>query len=200
MKKKKIAVVLVHEIYGVNKHMKYVQERLFQQRIHVVCPNLLNKEHPYDYSEETAAYQHFMQNIGFNYGIQQIHQIIFDLKERYQKVGVVGFSVGATIAWLCNKNEICDFVIGCYGSQIRNYIDIEPVCPTLLIFPTEEKAFNIHTLVETLVEKENKNLQLKIFPGIHGFIDSFSPNYHELSAIQALQCIDEFLQSNSSFS
>ncbi|MED4452078.1 dienelactone hydrolase family protein [Metabacillus fastidiosus] len=122
MKKQKIAVVLVHEIYGVNKHMTYIQERLLQQGIHVACPNLLNKEYPYAYSEENAAYQHFMQNVGFNYGVQQIHQIIFDLKERYQKVGVVGFSIGATMAWLCSKNEMCDFVIGCYGSQIRNYI------------------------------------------------------------------------------
>ncbi|MDQ0243182.1 dienelactone hydrolase [Bacillus fengqiuensis] len=196
MKKQDIAIVLVHEIYGVNEHMKYMQKRLSLLGIHVICPDLLHKEPPYKYAEEALAYQNFVQNIGFEYGVQQVNQAIAKLKQQYQRVGVVGFSVGATIAWLCSENKMCDFVIGCYGSRIRNHTDIEPACPTLLIFPTEEKAFDVHTLVETLKKKEYRDLKLKSFPGVHGFIDSFSQNYHEVSAVKALQCIDEFLQDH----
>ena len=193
MGKQDTALVLAHEIYGINEHMKYMQKRLSMLGIHVLCPNLLHKETPYTYADEALAYQNFVQNIGFEYGVQQVNRIIAELKQQYQRVGVIGFSVGATIAWLCSENKMCDFVVGCYGSQIRNYTEIKPTCPTLLIFPTEEKAFDVHTLIETLKEKEYKDFKLKSFPGVHGFIDSFSKNYHEVSAIKALQCIDEFL-------
>lgn len=195
MKKQDMAIVLAHEIYGVNKHMKYMQKRLSKLGIHVICPNLLCKEKSYSYAQEALAYQNFVQNIGFEYAVQQVNQVIAELKQQYQRVGVVGFSVGATIAWLCSENKICDFVIGCYGSRIRNHADIEPSCPTLLIFPTEEKGFDVHNLVETLKKKEYKDLKLKSFPGVHGFIDSFSQNYHEVSAVKALQYMDEFLQN-----
>lgn len=194
MEKQDVAIVLVHEIYGVNEHMKHMQKRLCKPGIHVICPNLLHKETPYTYAEEALAYQNFVQNTGFEHGVQQVNQVIAELKQQYHKVGVVGFSVGATIAWLCSENKMCDFVVGCYGSRIRNHTDIEPACPTLLIFPAEEKTFDVHALVETLKKKEYKQLKLKSFPGVHGFIDSFSQNYHEVSAIEALQCIDEFLQ------
>ena len=190
-----MAIVLAHEIYGVNKHMEYMQKRLSKLGIDVICPNLLHRETPFTYAEEALAYQDFIQNIGFEYGVQHVNQVITKLKQRYQKVGVVGFSVGATIAWLCSENKMCDFVVGCYGSRIRNHTDIDPACPTLLIFPTEERAFDVHILVETLKKKEYKDLKLKSFPGVHGFIDSFSQNYHEVSANKALQCIDEFLQN-----
>ncbi|WP_078410690.1 dienelactone hydrolase family protein [Priestia abyssalis] len=195
MEKQDVAIVLVHEIYGVNKHMKYMQKRLSKLGIHVICPNLLHKENPYTYTEEALAYENFVQNIGFEYGVQQVNQAITELKQEYQRVGVVGFSVGATIAWLCSENKMGDFVIGCYGSRIRNHADIQPSCPTLLIFPTEEQAFDVHNLVETLKKKEYRDLKIKSFPGVHGFIDSFSKNYHEVSAVKALQCMDEFVQN-----
>jgi dienelactone hydrolase len=195
MEKQNMAIVLAHEIYGVNEHMEYMQKRLSKLEIDIICPNLLHRENPFTYAEEALAYQNFVQNIGFEYGLQQVNQVITKLKQQYQKVGVVGFSVGATIAWLCSENKMCDFVVGCYGSRIRNHTDIDPACPTLLIFPTEERAFDVHILVETLKKKEYKDLKLKSFPGVHGFIDSFSQNYHEVSANKALQCIDEFLQN-----
>ncbi|MCP1359129.1 dienelactone hydrolase family protein [Aneurinibacillus migulanus] len=199
MEKQDAAIILVHEIYGVNENMKYMIKRLSKLGIDIICPNLLHRETPYKYTEEATAYQNFVQNIGFESAVQQVNQVITGLKQRYMKVGVVGFSIGATIAWLCSENRMCDFVVGCYGSRIRNHTDIEPACPTLLLFPNEEKGFDVHTLIERLKKKEYKNLEIKDFPGVHGFIDSFSPNYHEVSASEALQCIDEFLQNHLNY-
>ncbi|WP_276917089.1 dienelactone hydrolase family protein [Aneurinibacillus aneurinilyticus] len=199
MEKQDVAIVLIHEIYGVNEHMKYMTKRLSKLGIDIICPNLLHRETPYKYTEEATAYQNFVQNIGFESGTQQVNQVIAGLKQRYPRVGVVGFSIGATIAWLCSENKMCDFVVGCYGSRIRNHTDIEPMCPTLLLFPNGEKGFDVHTLIQRLKEKEYKNLKIKSFYGGHGFIDSFSPNYHEVYANKALQCIDEFLQNHLSY-
>ena len=198
MKNHNMAIVLVHEIYGVNEHMKYMKEILSKLGIDIICPNLLHKEIPYSYSEEEFAYENFTQNVGFEKGVQQINQVIAELKQQYRRVGVIGFSIGATIAWLCGENKICDFVIGCYGSRIRNYVDVEPTCPTLLIFANKEKVFDIHKLVDVLKKKRYSFLQVKSFEGSHGFMDPFSDNYKKLSAHQALQHINEFVQKQLS--
>lgn len=193
MEHSNIAIVLVHEIYGVNDHIKYVKNKLSKLDIDVICPNLLSQENAYIYDQEQMAYQNFMQNLGFEKGAYQIKQICKNLKETYKKVGIVGFSVGATMAWLCSQDNSCDFIVGCYGSRIRNYTDIEPICPTLLIFPTEENAFPILTLIKTLEQKENKHVDVKSFQGMHGFMNPFYKNYRAKSAEDAFQCIEKFI-------
>ncbi|MGK9185702.1 dienelactone hydrolase family protein [Priestia filamentosa] len=200
MKNHDIAIVLVHEIYGVNEHMKYMEERLSRLGIDIICPNLLHEEISYSYKEEEIAYENFTQNIGFKDGMKQVNQVVAELKQKYKRVGVVGFSIGATISWLYSENQMCDFVIGCYGSRIRNYVDVEPTCPTLLIFANEEKVFDVHKLVDVLEKKGHSFLEVRNFEGTHGFMDPFSDNYNDLTSKQALRCIDEFVQKQLSAS
>ncbi|WP_028402286.1 dienelactone hydrolase family protein [Ectobacillus panaciterrae] len=195
---KDTAVILIHEIYGVNNHMEHMKEELSKMDIEVVCPNLLNREVPYTYSEEKEGYQNFIEHVGFENGAEQIRRTLKELKRQYRTVGIIGFSVGATIGWLCSGDNICDFAVGCYGSRIRDYTDMKPICPTLLIFPTEEIAFDIHILLSALEQKENECLQLKTFLGTHGFMNPFHKDYHETSAVQALTYIKGFIQQHKS--
>lgn len=109
----------------------------------------------------------------------------------------MGFSVGATISWLCGNN-ICDFIVGCYGSRIRNYVGVKPVCPTLLIFANEEKSFDVPKLVGLLEEKSSSFLEVKRFDGSHGFMNPFSSYYNKALANQALQHINKFVQKQVS--
>ena len=162
------AILLIHEIYGVNDHMKFVKQELSKLEADIICPNLLSRDVPYRYEEEDMAYQNFVQNIGIDEGSRQINNMLTQLKQEYEEVGVIGFSVGATISWLCSENNLCDFVIGCYGSRIRDYINRRPVCPTLLIFPAEEQTFNVDSLINSLEQKESRFWKLKRFMAFMG--------------------------------
>jgi dienelactone hydrolase len=62
--KSRMAVIVGHEIYGINAHMTHFCESLAVYGFDVWCPNLLNLEKLFDYSEEQAAYHHFMTKIG----------------------------------------------------------------------------------------------------------------------------------------
>lgn len=193
MDKNKTAIVLIHEIYGINEHIKSMRKRFSGLGADVFCPDLLDTD-PFPYTEEKKAYLYFMNHVGFESGAEQIGSTIRRLKRDYRRVGVLGFSVGATIAWLCSENRACDFAIGCYGSRIRHYADIKPLCPALLIFPAEEKSFDVQSLVKALENQHFGNLKIRSFPGSHGFIDRFSGHFHPESADRALQCIDRFLE------
>ena len=45
-----------------------------------------------------------MNHIGFEDGKKQIETFITHLSSSYTHIGLIGFSVGATISWLCCNN------------------------------------------------------------------------------------------------
>ena len=59
--KKKLALVVVHEIYGVNDHMHHVTHHFTSSHIDVFCPNLLQSQPAFPYSDEEKAY-HFYES------------------------------------------------------------------------------------------------------------------------------------------
>ncbi|MDQ0271816.1 dienelactone hydrolase family protein [Cytobacillus purgationiresistens] len=173
------AIIVIHEIYGINQHMKDICQSLSAYDFDVICPNLLEQKAPFDYSQEEIAYRNFMGNIGFINALHKIRDLISDIKNEYQKVFVVGFSVGATVAWLCSEEKCVDGIVGYYGSRIRDYVKISPQCPALLFFPQEEKSFNIDQLISTL---DKKNVEIHKCRGQHGFTDSYSSKHNRESA------------------
>ncbi|MDN4080390.1 dienelactone hydrolase family protein [Paenibacillus polymyxa] len=190
-KKSDTLIVLLHEIYGINQHIQNFCSLLSDENYDVICPNLIGKETPFDYSQEEAAYAHFMKNIGFERASYHIESLLLSIQARYKKVFIVGFSIGATIAWLCSKEKYVDGIVGYYGSRIRNYLEITPHCPTLLFFPQEEISFNVDELISAL---DNHNIRVHKFSGQHGFSDPYSPRYHVHSAQQSFIEMVEFFR------
>ncbi|MET3287761.1 UNVERIFIED_CONTAM: dienelactone hydrolase [Brevibacillus sp. OAP136] len=178
------AIVVLHEIYGINAHMEEVCEQFAQAGFDVFCPNLLGREQPFGYDEEQAAYHNFVETVGFDHGYEQATELIRSLRDRYEHVIVAGYSIGATIAWRCSEQAgLCDGVVGYYGSRIRQYPDLQPACPVLLFLPSEEKAFDVRELFAVLQQKEIvKTWQLE---GLHGCCDPhsahFVPNAYEFA-------------------
>ncbi|MEI4830616.1 dienelactone hydrolase family protein [Bacillus sp. FJAT-53711] len=193
--KQKTALLLLHEIYGINQHMEHVIHTFSSSTIDVVCPNLLHRPIPFHYTEETEAYSYFIKHVGFQRGKQHIEDMLVELRNNYTYVGILGFSVGATLAWLCSEDCRIDFVIGCYGSRIRDYTNIVPTCPTLLLFPATETSFLVSTVIDNLQNKGHSLLNIKQLNGEHGFLDPFSAKYNEEAADQGYQMIHSFLQN-----
>jgi dienelactone hydrolase len=182
-KRSDTAIIVLHEIYGVNQHMQYICKLLSEYDFDVFCPNLLKQEMAFDYSEEEKAYRNFMEDLGFEDTLVKIKNLLLGIREKYKNVYLIGFSVGATVAWLCSEEKLVDGIIGYYGSRIRNYMELSPQCPTLLIFPDEEKSFKVNELVAVLDGKQN--VEVHQFSGQHGFSDPFSSKYNEQSAKKA---------------
>jgi len=185
-------IIVLHEIYGINQHIRMVCEKFSTNGYDIICPNLIHVNQPFSYNLQEEAYRHFINNIGFHSATKQVKQLILEAKEKYNHVYLLGYSIGATIAWLCSNGEnMCDGIIGYYGSRIRDYIYITPKCPALLIFPTEEKSFNVKELVGFL---EKLDIDVYMLNGKHGFSDPFSENYCAQSFEKAERLIDKFLK------
>ncbi|MEK4907179.1 dienelactone hydrolase family protein [Niallia sp. FSL M8-0099] len=186
-------IIVIHEIYGINQHIKNFCDILSKQDFDVICPNLLEREQPFDYSEEKIAYHNFMETVGFSDAADKIKNLLAGVKNKYQKIYIIGFSVGATIAWLCSEEDCLDGVVGYYGSRIRNFTKIVPLCPIILFFPQEEQSFNVDELILNL---DKKNIEVHKYIGHHGFSDPYSIKFNEKSSQQAFNEMLNFLKKH----
>ncbi|WP_407311589.1 dienelactone hydrolase family protein [Desulfosporosinus sp. SB140] len=189
---KESAIIVLHEIYGINPHINWVCEHYLEAGYDVICPNFLKPEMNFDYNREEEAYQYFVNHVGFSHMIDGVRKILVKARTEYKNIFLLGFSIGATAAWICSEKEnTADGVICYYGSRIRDYQNITPRCPTLLIFAKEEKSFNVLELTSVLGEKKSVNIY--VLNGKHGFSDPFSKNFNEQSQIGAQKLVNEFL-------
>lgn len=99
----KTAVVVLHEIYGVNQHIKDICRELSRHDFDVFALNMLQTEKVFDDDQEDLAYNNFFQNIGFEAAFNQVSLFLRNIRNQYNRIFVVGFSVGAAVAWLCSK-------------------------------------------------------------------------------------------------
>jgi dienelactone hydrolase len=191
LKKSDNLIVVIHEIYGINQHIESYCDLLSEQDYDVICPNLLAREEPFDYSQEDIAYRNFKDNVGFFEAVHKIKHLLLGVKNDYKKIYLIGFSVGATVAWLCSEEEYLNGVVGYYGSRIRNYKQIVPLCPVILFFPQEEQSFNVDELISNL---DKKNIDIHKFNGLHGFSDPYYTKFNEISSQNAFNEMLNFLK------
>ncbi|WP_332645324.1 dienelactone hydrolase family protein [Lysinibacillus sp. 54212] len=183
-------IVLLHEIYGINEHVKDTAKRFFNLGYDVICPNLLPIECPFTYEEEQQAYRYFIENIGFENGAARVKELLQPLSNNYKKVTIVGFSIGATIAWLCSEEKGVHSIIGYYGSRIRDYLYLKPTCHTTLFFAAQEKSFDVNKVAET---RQCNDVQVSIFDADHGFADAHSSNFNAQASEKAWTLLQQQL-------
>lgn len=186
------AVILLHEIYGINRHIRESCSRFRSAGFDVYCPDLYPDGRVFSYAQQQEAYEYFTEHAGFS-SSEKIAACIRNIRPAYKTVFLIGYSVGASIAWKCSASGLCDGVIGYYGSRIRDFMDVVPKCQTLLIFASEESSFDPS---ELHFSKEQTALtDVHILNGRHGFCDPFSENFNPESAADARQLTVHFLKT-----
>ncbi|WP_211748660.1 dienelactone hydrolase family protein [Paenibacillus sp. Marseille-Q4541] len=183
-------VIILHEIYGVNDHIQFFSEMIVKEGFDVLIPNLIHRD-SFSYDQEEIAYQYYMNEIGFEKSLREVKEIVKENKEKYDQILIMGFSIGATIAWMLSEYEVGG-IIGYYGSRIRNHKEIEPKCPVLLFFPNREKSFNVMDVEQEL--KKKKNTLTKIVEAEHGFMNPFHQNYNFEQFKNCVKSSIEFLK------
>ncbi|WP_312648319.1 dienelactone hydrolase family protein [Aminipila sp.] len=174
IKNSETAIIVLHEIYGRNDFIKDVCAEYFEEGFDVYCPNLLATHKTFSYEETEEAYSYFINGSGFDV-YSDILCLIQKLKEHYKKVIVLGFSIGATVAWRCCESAYCDGIIACYGSRIRDYLNLKPKCQMFLMF-AEQDSFDVNSICEQLLQKPN--LEIMRINAQHGFLDKYSKYYN----------------------
>lgn len=184
------AVIIIHEIYGINQYIKEWATFFSAHGFDVYCLDLIGNNRLFSYSEQGEAYAYFKEKIGFD-RCEEVAVYIKVLKKNYSQIIIFGSSVGATIAWRLTENSCCDGMIGYYGSRIREYLKINPSCPCLLLFAENEESFNVKTICQQLMSKDL--IEVAVLTGKHGFADPYGNNYYHESCKKARDMVECFL-------
>lgn len=187
----KSLIIILHEIYGINKHILNTAEYWRNNGFDVIIPDLYESKKSFDYIEESYAYEYFAKNVGFDTCTKKVNELIKESKKIYEHIFLIGYSIGATVSWICSKNPECSGVVCYYGSRIRDYMDITPAYPTLLIFGSIENSFDVQELADKI--KEIDSTEVYILNGNHGFADLFSKHYFSDSEKSANELVKLFL-------
>ena len=174
------AIILLHEIYGKNCFIDSIERDLKKSNFDVYPVDFYNGK-VFDYEDIAEAHKYFydhVDDITDNY----IINMAFSLKCLYEKVFIIGFSAGATVAYKCSLSSHVDKVICFYGSRIRDYLTMHPVADTLVLL-ADEDSYDVDMVAEKLNEK--RNVSILRYPAGHGFVDPNSPCYDSVQAKKA---------------
>ncbi|MGE8001720.1 dienelactone hydrolase family protein [Lysinibacillus sp. NPDC093190] len=184
-------IFILHEIYGVNDFIEMQAGAHSNSNTTVECISLYLNSRIFPYEQEQVAYEFFINEVGFDTPLEKLTEKILEARTLYDEVLLIGFSVGATLAWRLSTLPLHGIVC-VYGSRIRQYLDVIPSCPTLVILPSHEKSFNVHELKETL--DTLPSVHTRQYLGQHSFMDFNHSNYCYESYLQAQAEISQFLE------
>lgn len=166
------AVVIAPEIFGVNSHIRGVADRFAAQGYLTAAPALFDRVEPkYEATYEAADVEKgigIIQKIPFDQAIADLKATVEHLKRSQEKVSVVGFCWGGTLAWLASANitGLCASVCY-YPGGIASNSDIKPLCPVMLHLGELDKSPTPQDAKAILVN--HPTLMSYFYPAGHGF-------------------------------
>ncbi len=211
-------LIVVHEIFGVNDHIRDVTRRFAHAGFIALAPNLFSRAGKVDLSQMDKA-----RAVAFSVTDAQV---VRDLEAaaaflRAQpgasgKAGCIGFCFGGREALLlaCNSDKL-DAAVDCWGGFLASATPTEkttagrptPVmemagrlsCPLLAVFGAEDQNPSPADAAElrARLEKAGKNFTVKVFENAgHAFFADYRPNYREAAALEFWRDAVAFLREH----
>tara|TARA_R110002050_G_scaffold141683_8_gene266865 strand:- start:1452 stop:1994 length:543 start_codon:yes stop_codon:yes gene_type:complete len=172
-------MILVSDVFGKTPALIKLSEEL-NARIIVDPYNGVSM----NFKNEAEAYSYFMEYVGLDEYLSKLLKMI----ESIDSIStLIGFSIGASTIWkLAEKSSVKNIARGIcyYGSQIRNFKDINPSFEVELIFPKKESHFDVLELQSELSSKQN--VKIIKAPYLHGFMNLYSTNYSQTGYVEHL--------------
>ena len=192
------AVVVLQEIFGVNRHIRAVCDRLAAQGWAAVAPALFDRVSPgrelgYDQAG-MAAGRAGKEQIGEDTALRDVQAAIAHAGG-LGRVAVMGFCWGGTLAWLAAARLpgiAC--AVAYYGTAIHAYRQEQPRVPVLLHFGDQDThipAEHVRAIAEA-----HPGLPLYRYDAGHGFHCDDRAAFHAPSAALAGERTRQFLGSH----
>jgi carboxymethylenebutenolidase len=167
--KPKGGLVVIQEIFGVNRHMRNVADAFAAAGYRAVAPALFDRVKPgveLGYGPEDMAHgREIRSKLGWDEIMADTKAAIEEAKKA-GKVGVVGYCFGGTVAWL-SATRLGVPAVGYYGGGIAGFASEQPKAPVMLHFG--EKDAHIPMADVEKVRAAHPKVPIHVYPAGHGF-------------------------------
>lgn len=193
-------LVVVQEIFGVNRHIRSIADKYAAQGFLAVAPALFDRiekgvELTYEGPDRQQALA-LLQKLEIPKALLDVEAALaFARKETGKKVGVIGFCFGGLIAWLSAAKLPTDASVGYYAGGIGNFAAEMPRVPVQLHFG----RLDTHIPAEQVAKVQSAHPEVEIYwydEAGHGFNCDMRSSYHAPSAALAYERALAFLKKN----
>ena len=192
-------IVVVHEIYGMNSQIRAVADRFAAHGYVALAPVLYDLVAPgvdlgFDEASTLRA-RELAAQVGFERAVAAVEAAVKSLTDTVDNVGVVGFSWGATVAFLANTRLGLPAVCY-YGGRTVPFLNERPRAPLMMHFgerdpltPPADIQAHRDALPDAFIH---------LYDAGHGFNCETRADYVEAVALEArlrtVQFFDRFLR------
>ena len=190
------SLVIVQEIFGVNRHMRRVADSFADEGYAVICPALFDRTErgvELGYTAEDVACGRTLR------GTIDEHKTLLDILAAAAALpsgaprGIVGYCWGGTVAWHgATRSSAFRAAVGWYGGGIVAAKAEVPRCPTQLHFGEVDGSIPMADV--EAIQAARPEVEVFVYPGAgHGFGCEERGSYVEADAALAQQRTLEFI-------
>ncbi|MDR3475447.1 MAG: dienelactone hydrolase family protein [Devosia sp.] len=183
--KAKGGVVLLQEVWGLNHWIRSEVDRYAAEGYLCVAPATMDRME-YGFESENYGSDHFAK-VGELMKAFDPAKCLLDIEAAVQaaapagKVGITGYCFGGAWSWRAAHAGLgLTAASGYYGGGVPNYIDLAPTMPIEMHYGEQDTGIPLDQ-VEAL-RKRYPEVQIYLYPGVHGFCNSDKASYHAESA------------------
>lgn len=159
------ALVIVQEIFGVNKQIQHDTEQWAADGFLCIAPAMFDRIEPgaqlnYDEEGMARAFDFFLPKLDMDKATLDVDAAVQWLRAETDKnVGVVGYCFGGTMAWLSSTRLKVEAAVGYYGGNIASFTGETPQVPVMLHFGKEDA----HIPAEMIEKIQTAHPEVPIF-------------------------------------
>ena len=186
-------LVLLQEIFGVNRHLRELADRYAEEGYVTIAPDLFWRIEPgvelgYSESEMKAAFDYYGR-FDPDQAVKDIADTVRALRATAEcngKVGAIGFCLGGMLAYLTAARCNIEAAVSYYGVGIEKRLNETGAvrCPMVLHFG-ELDQFVLAAARDAVAAafKERDDVELYVYPGAdHAFNNPVRPAYDRFAA------------------
>ena len=193
-------LVIVQEIHGVNAHIRAVADRYADDGFVVVAPALFDRiERGVELrgsGEDMERAMDLLKSFDIEKGVDDVAAAVQCERcfGNVKKIGVVGYCLGGTLAWLSAARLPIHAAVGYYGGRIAQYLGERPKVPVMLHFGEQDQ--HIPQSEIDAIAKAYPEVSIYTYPAGHGFNRDGSAGYSASCAMRARTRTLEFLREH----
>jgi carboxymethylenebutenolidase len=193
-------LVVVQEIFGVNAHIRSVADGWARDGFLAVAPALFDRIQPgielgYGPADMQTAMSLFPK-FDIDKAVLDIAAAVDYAAATHKKVGVIGYCLGGTMAWLSATRLHPSAAVGYYAGRIGNYAGENPTCSVMLHFGSQDT--HIPAAEVEKVRSAHPEVEIFWYDAGHAFNCEPRPSYNPAAASEARERSLDFLKKNLS--
>lgn len=180
------AVVLIHEVWGLNHFIRSEVDRYAAAGYLTIAPAMFDRVEMGFESEDYGPAG--FAKMGELFKDFDPAKAMLDMAAAVPavasagKVGITGYCFGGAMSWraAANAGMGLSAASGYYGGGVPNYIGLEPIIPIEMHFGDQDTGIPLEQIED--LRKAHPNVPVYLYPAQHGFCNFDRPSNHDAAS------------------